>query len=88
VPAFLRSWGPVVAMWVVIVSIWTVMWWMTRRDRRRAELQQQLREMEQAIYEETLPEDEREALRRVREQRAEIRREARRRLGLPEDEEP
>jgi hypothetical protein len=75
-------------MWVVIVSIWTVMWWMTRRDRRRAELQQQLREMEQAIYEETLPEDEREALRRVREQRAEIRREARRRLGLPEDEEP
>lgn len=42
--------------------------------------------MEQAIDEETLPEDEREGLRRYREQRAEIRREARRRLGLPEEE--
>jgi hypothetical protein len=58
----------------------------TRRNRRRAELQRQLREMEQAIYEETLPEDEREALRRVRDQRVEIQREARRRLGLPEEE--
>jgi len=58
----------------------------TRRNRRRAELQRQLREMERAIYEETLPKDEREALRRVRDQRVEIQREARRRLGLPDEE--
>jgi hypothetical protein len=58
----------------------------TRRNRRRAELQRQLREMEQAIYEETLPKDEREALRRVRDQQVEIQREARRRLGLPDEE--
>jgi uncharacterized membrane protein len=83
---FFRSWGDLVAMWVMIASIWVVVWGMTRRNRRRAELQRQLREMEQAIYEETLPEDEREALRRVREQRVEIQREARRRLGLPEEE--
>jgi hypothetical protein len=84
--AFFRSWGDLVAMWVVIACIWGVVWWTTRRNRRRAELLQQLREMEQAIYEETLPADEREALRRARAQRAEIKREARRRLGLPEED--
>jgi uncharacterized membrane protein YfbV (UPF0208 family) len=63
-----------------------VLWWMTRRDRRRLEVQLQLREMEQAIYEETLPEERREALRQYRAEQAEIRREARRRLGLPDED--
>jgi hypothetical protein len=48
-------------------------------------VQQQLREMEQAIYEETLPEEQREWRRQYRAQQVEIRREARRRLGLPEE---
>jgi len=42
--------------------------------------------MEQAIYEETLPEERREALRQYRAEQAEIRREARRRLGLPDED--
>ena len=42
--AFPRSWGLMVVMRVVIVSIRAVVWWMTRRDRRRAEWLQPLRE--------------------------------------------
>jgi C4-dicarboxylate-specific signal transduction histidine kinase len=70
----------------VCIVLWIVMWWLDRRDRRRWELQAQLREMEQAIYEETLPEHQREWRRQHREEQAEITREARRRLGLPEEE--
>ena len=40
--------------------------------------------MEQAIYEETLQEERREALRQYRAEQAEIRREARGRVGLPD----
>jgi hypothetical protein len=71
----------------VCALIIAVMCWLNRRDRRRAELQQQLREMEEAIYEETLPDEQREWRRQYREQRAAIRREARRRLGLPDADE-
>jgi hypothetical protein len=75
-----------VAIGAVNVAIWLAIWVMNRRDRRRWEVQEQLRAMEQAIREESLPEEEREWRRRYREERAEITREARRRLGLPEDE--
>jgi hypothetical protein len=61
-------------------------WYLNRRARRRWELQDQLLEMEQAIAEETHPEEARAWLRRSREHQAEIRREARRRVGLPEEE--
>jgi hypothetical protein len=56
------------------------------RERQWA-LQRQLRELEQQIREERLPEEEREAIRERRRRDAEIRREARRRLGLPEEDE-
>jgi hypothetical protein len=54
-------------------------------DRRQA-LQQQPRELEEQIREEQLSDAEREWRRQYREREAEIRREARRRLGLPEKE--
>jgi hypothetical protein len=80
--AFWKSWDVLVATGAVSVAIWVV----NRRDRRRWEVQEQLREMEQAIQEEGLPDEQREGLRRYREEQAEIKREARRRLGLPEEE--
>jgi hypothetical protein len=80
--AFWKSWGALVAAGAVTVAIWVV----NRRTRRRWEVQEQLREMEQAIWEEGLPDEQREWLRRYREEQAEIKREARRRLGLPEEE--
>lgn len=55
-------------------------------DDRQQALQQQLRELEQAIREETLPDWQREVIRERRQREAEITREARRRLGLPEEE--
>jgi hypothetical protein len=54
-------------------------------DRRQA-LQQQLRELEEATREEQLSDDAREWRRQYRAREAEITREARRRLGLPEKE--
>jgi hypothetical protein len=53
--------------------------------RRQWALQEQLRAMEQQIREEQLPEQEREWHRQYRERQREIAREARRRLGLPEE---
>jgi uncharacterized protein HemX len=79
--------GPALAL-AAIALAGVVLWWLHRRDQRRLEVQQQLRDMEQAIYEETLPEHEREWRRQYRAQQAEIRREARRRLGLPEEAPP
>jgi hypothetical protein len=74
---FLVVWG---------VALWGLFTWLHRRDRRRQELREQLREMEQAIWEESLPDWQREAMARGRHQRAAITREARGRLGLPEAE--
>jgi hypothetical protein len=60
------------------------------RDRARwaraEEARRQLREMEEAIREEQLSDDEREWRRQYRARQAEITREARRRLGLPDEE--
>jgi hypothetical protein len=71
---------------VFLVPILAIIWWLNRRDRRRWELQEQLREMEQQIWLETLPDWQREAILESRQQQADIAREARRRLGLPEEE--
>jgi hypothetical protein len=74
-----------VALMVFAVVV-GVLWWMHRHDRRREGLGTPFDAMEQMIYEETLPEEPREWRRHYREQQAEITREARRRLGLPEEE--
>jgi hypothetical protein len=57
------------------------------RERRQA-LDRQLRALEDRIREEPLGEEERAWHRPYRQRRAEITREARRRLGLPEEDEP
>jgi hypothetical protein len=54
--------------------------------RRQWALQEQLREMERQIREEQWPEQEREWHRQYRAREAAITQEARRRLGLPEEE--
>jgi hypothetical protein len=54
--------------------------------RRRMELAEQLRQVEEQIREERLPDEEREWRRRYREEQSAIKREARRRLGLPEED--
>ena len=61
-------------------------WWLRRRDQRRLDVQAQLREMEQAIWEEQLSDEERARRRQYRAQQVAIHQEARRRLGLPEEE--
>jgi hypothetical protein len=79
------------------VPIWILGWFLSYRDgrywqrrvaedKRRWELERQVWRMEQQILEEQLPEEAREARRRSRARAADIRREARRRLGLPEEE--
>jgi len=95
----LKSWGALVAIWGVIACIWGVFLVVNRRDRRRwdarvpadrrrSELQRQLWELEDQIREEGLSEEEREWRRRYREEQAEVKCEARRRLGWPEADAP
>jgi hypothetical protein len=55
-------------------------------DQRRWALQRQLWDVERQIWDESLSEDERERRRHARRQAAAVRREAQRRLGLPEEE--
>jgi hypothetical protein len=65
-----------------------LMWWQ-RRERRRWEretqLRQQLWEVEDQIWWESLPDWQREALEAADHKRVAIKQEARRRLGLPEE---
>ena len=72
-------------------------WWLMRRDRRRWQqedaerqrqwaLQQQLRDVEQQVWRESLPDWQREAIEEADRKRVEIRRDARRRLDLPEED--
>jgi hypothetical protein len=72
------------------VPVWGLTWWLMRRDERRIlrrwDVERQLSAMAQAIREERLPEQERAWLSQSRAQQAEITREARRRIGLPEEE--
>jgi hypothetical protein len=65
---------------------WRARWAHEEAERRRQwALQEQFRAMERQIREEQLPEQEREWHRQYQERQVEIRREARRRLGLPEE---
>ena len=61
-----------------------VVWWLNRRGRRQ-EVREQLQDMEWSIWEEILPDWQREVIQDTRQRQAKIRREARRRLGLPEE---
>ena len=63
---------------VLMLPCAMIMWWVTLRDRRRWEMRDQLRDMELAIWEESLPDWQREVFQEQRQQQAEIRREARR----------
>ena len=79
--------GVLVVPLVGLAPILVLQRWWQRRDRRRWELDRQLRELEDQIWLDSLPDEDRQAIKRGRQQRREIRREARRRLGLPEEEE-
>jgi hypothetical protein len=68
------------------VPILAIIWWLNRRDRRQREMQAQIWDLERQIWRESLPDRQREALEEADRKQVEIRREARRRLGLPEDE--
>jgi hypothetical protein len=77
-------------LWLAITApVWAFLgwlWWSTVRDRRRSELQRQIWEMERQILDEGLPDEERERRRAAKARVAAVRREARRRLGLPDEE--
>jgi hypothetical protein len=64
-------------------------WWRDRRQqqrwRREDTLRRQLRELEDQIWRDSLPDWQREAIEEADRKRAEIRREARRRLGLTDE---
>jgi hypothetical protein len=85
-----------IALWLVLVApLWAMLWWMNRRaaadkrhwdlQRRAWDLQRQVWDMERQIWDERRSDEERERERQVQARVAEIRREARRRLGLPEE---
>jgi hypothetical protein len=59
---------------------------LSERDRRRWAVREQVREIEQQIREESMSEEWREWHRQWRRQQVEIHQEARRRLGLPEED--
>jgi hypothetical protein len=63
-----------------------ITWWVHRRDHRRWAVREQLRDLEQQIREEAMSEEQRDWHRQFRQQQADIAPEARRRLGLPEEE--
>jgi hypothetical protein len=67
-----------------------VLCWLSARDTRRIvrrwEVEDQLRQLEAQIDEERLPAEEQERRRQFRAEQAAVKREARRRLGLPEEE--
>jgi hypothetical protein len=81
-------------VYVVALPLW---WWWDRRHwqrfqqrhaarQRQWDLAQQLREVEAQIREEQLSDEERAWRRAYQARQAEIRQEARRRLGLPEED--
>src|SRR5687767_9042526 len=82
--------GMILGFLVGAVTIGLVFGWGQRRERRRwereAELRQQLWEVEDQIWRDSLPDWQREAIDAADSQRVAIKQEARRRLGLPEQE--
>ena len=84
--------GVAIALGLLVPTL-AVFWWLNRRDRRqwaeqdhRQALLQQLRDLEQQIWRESLPDWQRGALEEADRKQVEIHREARLRLGLPEEE--
>ena len=84
--------GTILVVLTASVAIWLVFggwpWRERRRWTREDERRQQLWEVEQQIWRESLPDWQREALEKADRTRTEITREARRRLGLPEEGPP
>jgi hypothetical protein len=76
----------IVGVLAVTLPVCLLFWWLHRRDERRWAVREQVRAMEQQIWLETLPDWQREAILESRQQQVEIHQEARRRLGLPEEE--
>jgi hypothetical protein len=74
--------GTVLGLLAGMLPVWLVRWWLQRRDERRWAV----REMEQYIREEAMSQEWRDWHHRFRARRAEIAREVRRRLGLPQEE--
>jgi hypothetical protein len=87
-----------VVLWMMggMLPWWLVAWRSMRRDRRHWQqkaaedarqwaLQRQLWDLEQQIWDEQLSEEEHERRRQAQARVAEVRREARQRLGLPEE---
>jgi hypothetical protein len=94
----LRALGILLGLAVGVGPCLLVYWGLTRWDARRwrqreaafqrqQEVRAQLRELEHQLWLESLPDWQREALEAADRTRVAITREARRRLGLPEDEE-
>ena len=77
-------------LWLgLMLPFWGFLGWFyvrIRTDQRRWAVQQQIWAMERQIWDEALSDEAREEQRLARERTAEVRREARRRLGLPEEE--
>jgi type II secretory pathway pseudopilin PulG len=87
VPHLLLQLARIVAIILAfLVPVLAVVWWLNRRDRRQREVQAQIWDLERQIREEAMSEEERHLHRQWRQQQADIAREARRRLGLPEEE--
>jgi hypothetical protein len=81
--------GAITGLLVGLAPALLLTWWLDRRQHRRFVREQkprrQLWEMERQICEEGMSEEWREWHRQSRQREAEISREARRRLGLPEE---
>jgi hypothetical protein len=70
---------------VVVLLGWWRDRWQQQRWRREDILRRQLREFEDQLWRERLPDWQRESMEQADRRRGEIRREARLRLGLPEE---
>jgi hypothetical protein len=87
IPSLLLQLARGVAIGVVfLVPCLAIIWWMNRRDRRQREVQAQIWDLERQIRRESLPDWQREAIEEADRKQVEIHREARRQLGLPEEE--
>jgi hypothetical protein len=86
VPSLLLQLARGVAIGGLIMGPFVVItWWAHRREQRRWAVHEQLMAMQQQIREEAMSEEWRHWHRQWRQQQAEIAREARQRLGLPEE---
>jgi hypothetical protein len=71
---------------LIMLPFVAITWWFQRRTQRRWAVHEQVMEMQQQIGEEAMSEEWRDWHRQWRAQQVDIAHEARRRLGLPEEE--